>query len=136
MKLFTRDSFLSVYKKIFKDGHASCNAGDQWEPMTSPDHLADVANEFVDRYIAEFGVRVLGYHDNDYAPGKGWLFDNLQIENPGDAYTHEAIVVCIKQISKKKCEHISLQHKDLLGRYTAKCKLCGESLKPTGWTSE
>lgn len=55
----------------------------------------------------------------------------LWAENNEPSDTHRALLVCIEEIEKPKCEHACEGSNVSNNRYF--CYKCGKELKPTGW---
>lgn len=83
-------------------------------------HAAENAN----RIITERGVRVSGVLDQQ----GNWFFNQLNLAS----HTHQALLVCIEELPKKKCEHEpadGIVHIINSGTEYNPCKRCGVKLK-------
>lgn len=106
---------------LFKPEHfVRSGAQDNWAGKAIAGNADKILNEWLERE----GKVVYGLKC-DY----GWLWrDKAGIAND----THQAILIDIKPIEKKKCEHKKVES----GAYSWQfnCKDCGRLVKATGWT--
>lgn len=128
MTFFTADDFKEIYKKIFKDGYVSHNAGDMWEPASRVDDLANIANAKLQRE----GKVVYGWPiDIEKSSHKMW---SSELDVYTDEATHRALLINIEELPKKNCEHVGYIAGDEYEGHFFECEKCGKTLKPTAWS--
>lgn len=123
MKLFREDDFISLYKKIMKDGYNSYGAGEMWEPSTSCNDIVDIANEIFQKWLDK-APTVYGYIGTQASSWSSYKPDTFIQEN----ITHSAKLVCIEEIKKECVEHVPEDGWFVMS-YPSKCKHCGTYIK-------
>lgn len=113
MKLFREDDFISLYKKIMKDGYNSKGAGDMWEPSTRNTDIVEIANDIFQKWLDDAPTV---YASEKTKIEWGWT------EHKAASDTRSAKLVCIEEI-KKDCKHEPLEEV----KHTV-CKHCGVHL--------
>ena len=64
-----------------------------------------------------------------YSPGIAEMWNDIRDNQD----TYKALLVCIEEIEKKKCEHIYVTAGGPDAVNYFKCCMCGAKLKPTAW---
>lgn len=104
MKFFTAEDF----------------AEQEWQPISSA-QAANIANQKLQR---EAKV-VYGSANHNKA-----IFNWEVFGGDDGEHTHRALLICIEEIERNKCEHKPFFSG---GKYASYCDECGVKIKPTGW---
>lgn len=90
---FEPSDFAAIHKEAVKNGYASYNAGDMWEPTDTLKMLVDAANAKLAQWRAQATV----------VYGKPEVGAWTDIENK--LATHRALLIDIQELPKEPCKH-------------------------------
>lgn len=110
--------------RMFTEVFAATSHSQLTKSMDDNFKIAVKAQQILDKYIEENGVKVYGYKANH-----GWMFDDRICE---EASTHTGIVLDIQPL--KQCEHKEAVYVENKNRESwFECRDCGKPVKAKGW---
>lgn len=125
---FEPSDFAAIHKEAVKNGYASYNAGDMWEPSDTLKMLVDAANAKLDRILAELRAEATVVYGILDFEGE-FIWD--AVKRPTD--THRAWLFDIEPLAKEPCKH---EPDETTGMFYGarnwvdlKCRHCGVRLR-------